>query len=169
MSSPIQQVTCKTPSTNQSSDRQSIPSILNQVCLQLRSRLLREGWPEINLRLAVLASVAYHTITLPPHDAFHLPHCFTQVYNLALHQDRGPLRRRSQVGAVQRPRNMPGVPETLARDSGDGHGCADVEYQGYGATMEIGACVAEGSGNYEFEGRVAFVGILGISGRGHEG
>jgi hypothetical protein len=91
-------------------------------------------------------------IVFPPHNASHLSHSLSKMYNRALHQEYCAFRRRPEIRAIQRPTDMRAVPKSLTRYSADRHRCAKIEYKSNCAAMEVAAAIAEGERYREFEG-----------------
>jgi len=71
------------------------------------------------------------------------------MHHLALHRTHLPLGRRPQIRAIDGSTHVPLVPEAFAHDRRDRHAGAHVEDEGYGAAVEVSACVAEGVGDGE--------------------
>lgn len=116
----------------------------------------------------MLASITHLPIVLPPHNTSHLPHSLPQMHNRTLNQQHRSFRRRPKIRAIQRPRNMRSVPESLPCNSTDSHGRAKIEYESDGAAVKIAAAIAERERDRKFEGRVADIWIFGISFAGDE-
>lgn len=122
--------TVQTPTSPYSNHHASISIAPGYPRTHLQLRLLKH-----NLRLIMTSNITNHPITLPLHLAPQLRQTLPQMHNLTLHQQDRPYRRRPHIRAIQTPRHMPLVPESLARARHDSHGRADIEDERYSATV----------------------------------
>lgn len=108
----------------------------------------------------MLTRITHRPITLPPHHALQGRQVLPQMHDLALDKQLGALGRRAQVLAIERARDVTGVPEGLAGAHADGERGAHVEDEGDGAPVQVVAGVAEAAGHAEGEGAACLVWVV---------
>ena len=86
--------------------------------------------------------IAQRSIVFPSHHTPDHPHPLPQMYNLALNQQLCTLRRWSQIRAVERSRDIAGLPEALSRNGRNCHRRCGIEDRGHGTTVKSSGRIA---------------------------